>query len=103
MVQRNTPPCHTHLLTTFVAPTSISGRAIRIFRSRPKNLEDMLEFCKKILTKVSFDRLLFKKELKKAISRLSKEDIPALKNWCVQQFGTIYGDIIQESFPHAIA
>ena len=58
----------------------------------------MLEFCKKILTKVSFDRILFSKELKKAIHRLKKEELIQFKNWCVQQFGHVYGDIINESF-----
>ncbi len=58
----------------------------------------MLEFTKSILTKVSFDRLLFKKELKKAAKWLTKEELQHLKTWCQQRFGTIYGDVINETF-----
>lgn len=58
----------------------------------------MLEFCKKILTKVSFDRILFSKELNKAIKRLKQEELVSLKQWCMQQFGHVYEDIIQDSF-----
>lgn len=63
----------------------------------------MLEFCKKVLTKVSFDRFLFKKELLKAIKWLNKEDLIALKTWCIGQFGNMYGDIIQDSFRPVLA
>jgi len=60
----------------------------------------MLEFCKNILTKVSFDRILFRKELKKAISWLkTKEEKIQLREWCQNQFGSVYGDIISDSFP----
>ncbi|MFM1932824.1 MAG: hypothetical protein RL226_2127 [Bacteroidota bacterium] len=58
----------------------------------------MLEFCKNILTKVSFDRFLFAKELKKSIKRLNKEELMHLRDWCTQRFGSLYGDLIQESF-----
>jgi hypothetical protein len=63
----------------------------------------MLEFCKKILTKVSFDRLLFKKELKKSIKWLKKDELIQLQKWCENRFGHLYRDIIQESFPPALA
>lgn len=58
----------------------------------------MLEFCKKILTNVSFDRLLFAKELKKAIKWVSKDERRQLKDWCIQQFGTKYQEEIAASF-----
>lgn len=58
----------------------------------------MLEFTKSILTKVSFDRFLFKKELKKAVKWLTKEELHHLKTWCQQRFGAIYGDVIHETF-----
>ena len=41
----------------------------------------MLEYYKTVLQKVSFDVKLFKKELKKAVSRLLPEEIEELKNW----------------------
>ncbi|MDG1260861.1 MAG: hypothetical protein P8H59_10845 [Flavobacteriales bacterium] len=63
----------------------------------------MLDFCKKILTKVSFDRMLFTKELSKAIKRLNKEELVNLRTWCNQRFGNIYGDVINESFTLALA
>lgn len=62
----------------------------------------MLEFCKKVLTNVSFDRVLFTKELHKAIKWVNKEDLTSLKDWCVSQFGARYGDVIDDSF-HRLA
>ena len=45
----------------------------------------MLEYTKTVLRKVSFDVRLFKRELKKAISRLLPFEIEELKRW-LQQF-----------------
>ncbi len=61
----------------------------------------MLEFCKKILTNVSFDRLLFAKELKKAIKWVSKEERRQLKTWCLQKYGNLYRDEITATFQMA--
>ncbi|MFY8136851.1 MAG: hypothetical protein ACOVMR_02025 [Flavobacteriales bacterium] len=58
----------------------------------------MLDFCKEILLKVSFDRLLFRKELEKAIKRLKAEELLNFYKWCVDQFGSVYGDIIARAF-----
>jgi len=58
----------------------------------------MLEFCKKILTNVSFDRLLFAKELRKAVKWVSKEERRQLKDWCIQKFGNIYSEEITATF-----
>ncbi len=63
----------------------------------------MLEFCKKVLTNVSFDRILFKKELQKAIKWVQKEELTSLREWCIDKFGYKYGDIIQSSFHPALA
>jgi hypothetical protein len=41
----------------------------------------MLEYFKIILDKVSFDRKLFRKEYRKSISRLSKDEAIELKQW----------------------
>jgi len=62
----------------------------------------MLEFCKKVLTNVSFDRILFRKELKKAVKWLNREELGQLRQWCQNKFGHVYGDIIAESFPLAL-
>ena len=64
----------------------------------------MLEFCKKVLVKVSFDRILFTKELNKAIKWLkSKEDLSMLREWCLNRYGNVYGDVIQQSFSPVLA
>lgn len=46
----------------------------------------MLEYCKTILRKVSFSEKLFEKELKKALTRIKKEERRALIDWCKSQF-----------------
>lgn len=42
---------------------------------------NILEYSKMILLKVSFDKELLKKELRKAIRNISLEDRPALLEW----------------------
>ena len=58
----------------------------------------MLEFCKQVLLKVSFDRHLFKKELVKMIAMLKREEVVLFKVWCLATFGAQYQDVIQEVF-----
>jgi len=58
----------------------------------------MLDFCKQILLKVSFDRQLFRKELTKMISMLKGDEVILLKVWCLATFGAQYQDVIQEVF-----
>lgn len=41
----------------------------------------MLEYTKTILSKVSFDVILFKKELEKAAKRLLPYELDELKDW----------------------
>lgn len=57
----------------------------------------MYEFSKQVLTKVSFDKILFQKELKKSVRWLKKEEVVALKIWCLATF-VQYSDIINETF-----
>tara|TARA_B100001758_G_scaffold237995_1_gene240667 strand:- start:342 stop:527 length:186 start_codon:yes stop_codon:yes gene_type:complete len=57
----------------------------------------MLEFSKKILSKVSFDKKLFKKELSKSIGWLSKKEGLNLKLWALTTFSQ-YKSIILEVF-----
>jgi hypothetical protein len=57
----------------------------------------MLEFSKKILCKVSFDRKLFKKELRKSISWVSKKEVITLKIWALTTFSQ-YKQTILEVF-----
>lgn len=58
----------------------------------------MLEYFKTILSKVSFDRRLFEKELRKAIKTLVEKEVEDLKKWCYEQFGHIYGPVIDRQF-----
>ena len=57
----------------------------------------MLEFCKKILEKVSFDKVLFRKELQKSITWISKHETAVLKIWALTYFSH-YKETIQEVF-----
>lgn len=57
----------------------------------------MLEYCKTILSKVSFDRLLFEKELAKAI-KLLEAQLGELKEWCYENFSHLYPSILNKHF-----
>ncbi len=61
----------------------------------------MLEYFKMILRKVSFDRSLFEKELRKAISRLLEPEIPQLKEWCFANFSVRYRVVLNRCFSQA--
>ncbi len=58
----------------------------------------MLEYFKTILAKVSFDRWLFEKELRKAIKSLVPIEIVKLRDWCIEQYGHIYATVIKKCF-----
>ncbi len=58
----------------------------------------MLEYVKIILEKVSFDKKLFEKELKKAMDALILKEVKELKAWCYQTFGHIYKRILDRCF-----
>ena len=61
----------------------------------------MLEYIKTILQKVSFDRKLFEKELKKAIAMLVLDEVKSLKVWCYETFGKIYRAVLRKCFAGA--
>ncbi len=58
----------------------------------------MLEYAKKILSKVSFDAQLFEKELRKALKVLMPREIRELKNWCYSEFGQQYQPLLNRCF-----
>lgn len=59
----------------------------------------MIELSKKILTKVSFDRQLFQKELIKSLQWLSNtEELQDFKEWCIIEFGHLYPSILKKVF-----
>jgi hypothetical protein len=51
-----------------------------------KKTTSMLTYVKTILTRVSFDTLLFEKELRKAIVLLVQDEVNELKIWCYENF-----------------
>ncbi len=58
----------------------------------------MLELCKEILTKVSFDKILFQKELSKALTWIKSEEVEGFKEWCLNSFGQKYPKILHVAF-----
>jgi hypothetical protein len=63
----------------------------------------MLEYIKTILLKVSFDKKLFEKELRKAFKVLIPEEIKQLKQWCYEKFSEMYLFILNNVFSKAQA
>lgn len=61
----------------------------------------MLEYIKTILLKVSFDKMLFEKELKKSFKVLALEEIQQLKEWCYAKFSGVYLRILNKVFGKA--
>jgi hypothetical protein len=55
----------------------------------------MLEFTKKILSKVSFDKYLFRKELSKSVRWLSKKEVITLKIWALTTFSQYKNTILE--------
>ena len=58
----------------------------------------MLNYVKTILSKVSFDAILFEKELRKAIQSLIEEEVRELKRWCYEKFKHLYEPILNRCF-----
>ena len=50
----------------------------------------MLAYSKNVLNKMSFDVLLFKKELTKACNNLLAEEVDELMKWVLENFGAQY-------------
>ena len=63
----------------------------------------MLEYAKTILPKVSFSKELFRKELKKCIRWVEKEQLSELHDWCYKNFNDMYPKILAESFGNVAA
>lgn len=62
---------------------------------------NMFEYTKEILVKVSFDKALFKKELRKALNWIKTDEKRMLRIWCIATFGSYYYDVIIEVFKKA--
>lgn len=63
----------------------------------------MLEYVKTILQKVSFDKILFEKELRKSISKYIKpNEVEQFRDWCYQMFDSTYPQILDRCFNHSL-
>jgi hypothetical protein len=58
----------------------------------------MLDYVKTILLKVSFNKALFEKELRKALKVLTPTEVPDFRSWCYQQFARIYRKVLKRVF-----
>ena len=58
----------------------------------------MLELSKNVLEKVSFDHILFKKELTKSLQWMNPTEAENLREWCIETYGNKYADTIQQVF-----
>ena len=58
----------------------------------------MLDYVKMILLKVSFNKVLFEKELRKALKMLVPMEVPDFRAWCYQQFARIYRRVLKRVF-----
>lgn len=58
----------------------------------------MLDYVKMILLKVSFNKALFEKELRKALKMLLPAEVPDFRAWCYQQFARVYRRVLKRVF-----
>lgn len=58
----------------------------------------MLDYVKMILLKVSFNKMLFEKELRKALKVLMPTEVPDFRSWCYQQFSRLYRKVLKRVF-----
>jgi hypothetical protein len=61
-------------------------------------MSNVLEYVKTVLQKVSFDKILFEKELRKGIKMLVIDDIAPLRTWCYEKFSDRYAIILNQYF-----
>lgn len=68
---------------------------------KPAVMNETLEFCKNVLSRASFDRALFAKELKKSFLWLPQKEALELKRWAIASFGRPYAGLIASTFAAA--
>ncbi len=61
-----------------------------IMKKAQEKSRKMLAYSKNVLSKMTFDITLFKKELSKAYQNLLEEEIEELMNWVMEKFGPQY-------------
>lgn len=64
-------------------------------------MNETLEFCKKVVSRVSSDRAQFAKELKKSFLWLPQKEALELKRWAISSFGRRYAGLIASTFAAA--
>lgn len=57
----------------------------------------MLEYVKTVLQKVSFNDMLFRKELSKSLKWLSDHERAELHKWINQTYGSVYKKVFSDS------
>lgn len=64
----------------------------------------MNEYAKVILPKVSFSRDLFRKELSKCVNWVEdSNELNELMEWCHENFGEMYPELLDEVFSQSAA
>jgi hypothetical protein len=58
----------------------------------------MLDYVKTILLKVSFSKVLFEKELRKALRHVLPAELPYFRTWCYEQFSRLYWAVMNRIF-----
>ncbi|EON78891.1 hypothetical protein ADIS_0788 [Lunatimonas lonarensis] len=58
----------------------------------------MIEYVKTILLKVSFDKMLFEKELRKGLNLLVPSEFDEFREWCYRTFSKVYGPVLNKYF-----
>ena len=59
----------------------------------------MIEYVKIILLKVSFDKMIFQKELIKALKNVVRHDeLRDFRQWCYQEFSGIHPHVLNFAF-----
>ncbi len=58
----------------------------------------MLDYVKMILLKVSFSKVLFEKELRKALRQILPAELADFKTWCYQNFARLYRRVLKRVF-----
>ncbi|MCC5938150.1 MAG: hypothetical protein JJU34_12795 [Lunatimonas sp.] len=58
----------------------------------------MIEYVKTILLKVSFDKKLFEKELRKGLNLLVPSELEEFREWCYRTFAKVYEPVLNKYF-----
>ncbi|NEU07854.1 hypothetical protein GZH53_05975 [Flavihumibacter sp. R14] len=58
----------------------------------------MIEYVKMILLKVSFDKMIFQKELIKALNVVKREELGGFRQWCYEEFSGIHLQVLNFVF-----